>query len=42
MIKLKKVKTDKNITPDYYVADFETTTMESNYFKTHQKGALIA
>ena len=42
MVKLKKVKVDKNITPDYYVADFETTTMESNFFKTHQKGALIA
>lgn len=42
MRKLNKIKQEKGIIPDYYVADFETTTLESNYFKQHNRGSLIA
>ena len=42
MLKLNKIKTTKEITPNYYVADFETTTMNSKYFQEHKKGSLIA
>lgn len=42
MQKLNKIKTTKEITPNYYVADFETTTMNSKYFQEHKKGSLIA
>lgn len=42
MQKLNKIKTIKEITPNYYVADFETTTMNSKYFQEHKKGSLIA
>lgn len=42
MQKLNKIKTTKEITPNYYVADFETTTMNSKYFQENKKGSLIA
>ena len=42
MLKLNKIKTTKEITPNYYVADFETTTMNSKYFQENKKGSLIA
>ena len=42
MQKLNKIKTTREITPNYYVADFETTTMNSKYFQEHKKGSLIA
>lgn len=41
MEKLNRLIKVKNV-ENYYVADFETTTLKSNYFKTYQKGALIA
>ena len=42
MQKLNKIKTTREITPNYYVADFETTTMNSKYFQENKKGSLIA
>ena len=42
MLRLNKIKTQREITPNYYVADFETTTMNSKYFRQNKKGALIA
>lgn len=42
MRKISKIKRDYDVKCDYYVADFETTTMESNYYQQNQKGALIA
>ena len=42
MLRLNKIKTQREITPNYYVADFETTTMNSKYFQENKKGALIA
>ena len=42
MRKLNKIKTTREITPNYYVADFETTTMNSKYFQENKKGSLIA
>ena len=42
MLRLQKIKVQREITPNYYVADFETTTMNSKYFQENKKGALIA
>lgn len=41
MEKLNRLERVKNI-ENYYIADFETTTLKSNYFKTTNQGALIA
>lgn len=35
-------KSPKNKSVDYYVADFETTTINSDFYKKHKKGSLIA
>ena len=42
MLRLQKIKVQRNLSPNYYVADFETTTMNSRYFQETKKGALIA
>ena len=42
MLRLQKIKVQRELTPNYYVADFETTTMNSKYFRENKKGALIA
>ena len=41
MQKLNKIKTTKEITPNYYVADFETTTMNSKYFQENKNSGQL-